>query len=58
MIDNNYNGMVFNIILSDIPEKNDDLVIGNYEVPVTEGCTIAVKITDMLGEEVLSIFTI
>lgn len=58
MIDNNYNGMVFNIILSDIPEKNDDLVIGNYEVPVTEGCTIAVKITDMLGEEVLSIFKI
>jgi len=54
MIDLNYDGEVFEIALSDVPEKKDDLVTGHYELPAPENeTTIAVKIIDMLGEEVL-----
>ena len=54
MIDTAYDGEVFNIVLSDIPEKKSDLVKGRYELPVPKGATtVAVKITDTLGEEVL-----
>ncbi|MEW6536922.1 MAG: hypothetical protein AB1454_15025 [Candidatus Auribacterota bacterium] len=54
MIDTAYNGEVFNIALSDVPEKKSDLIIGAYELPAPEGeTTVAVKIIDMLGEEVL-----
>lgn len=53
MIDSNYDGKVFNIILADVPEKKNDLVEGKYEVEARKNATIAVKITDMLGEEVL-----
>jgi len=54
MIDTAYNGDVFNIVLSDVPEKKNDLVVGRYELPAPKGeTTVAVKIIDMLGEEVL-----
>jgi hypothetical protein len=54
MIDTAYNGEVFNIVMADIPEKKSDLVAGKYLLPATEGPTnIAIKITDMLGEEVV-----
>jgi adenine-specific DNA-methyltransferase len=54
MIDAAYNGEVFNIVMADIPEKKTDLVSGKYHLPAPNGqITIAVKITDMLGEEVL-----
>jgi hypothetical protein len=53
MIDTAYDGKVFNITLADVPEKKNDLVEGMYTVEVAPGSTIAVKITDMLGEEVL-----
>jgi len=54
MIDSAYGGSVFNITLSDVPEKKNDLVTGKYELPAPDGkTTIAVKIIDMLGEEVL-----
>ena len=54
MIDAAYDGQVFNIALSDVPERKDDLVEGLYELPAPEGpTTVAVKIVDMLGEEVL-----
>lgn len=53
MIDSNYDGKVFNITLADVPEKKNDLVEGKYEVEAKKSSTIAVKITDMLGEEVL-----
>lgn len=53
-IDPGYNGKVFNVALSDVPEKKTDLVEGRYELPAPPGDTIvAVKIIDMLGEEVL-----
>jgi DNA modification methylase len=49
LIDTAYDGQVFNIALSDVPEKKDDLVSGRYQLPVPEGpTTVAVKIIDML----------
>jgi adenine-specific DNA-methyltransferase len=54
MIDAAYNGEIFNIGLSDVPERKDDLVVGRYVLSVPEGeTTVAVKLIDMLGEEVL-----
>ncbi|MHB8838387.1 MAG: site-specific DNA-methyltransferase [Gemmatimonadaceae bacterium] len=54
MIDVAWDGAVFNVALSDVPERKSDLVAGQYEVAVSKRkTTIAVKITDMLGEEVL-----
>ena len=54
MIDTAYDGKVFNIALSDVPERKIDLVQGRYELTAPEGpTTVAVKITDMLGEEIL-----
>ena len=54
MIDPAYDGQVFNVVLADVPEKKSDLVIGRYILPASEGRkAVAVKITDMLGEEVL-----
>jgi hypothetical protein len=53
MIDTNFDGRVFNIMLADVPEEKTDLVKGKYQIKSPEGSTVAVKITDMLGEEVL-----
>jgi hypothetical protein len=54
MIDTAYDGKVFTVVLSDVPEKKTDLVQGSYELPAPSGDTIvAVKIIDMLGGEVL-----
>jgi hypothetical protein len=56
MMDTNYDGKVFNINLSDVPEKRDDLVKGKYVLDgLKEKSRIAVKIIDMLGEEVLTV---
>lgn len=53
IIDPAYDGQVFNIPLTDSPEKKADLVNGSYILPVSGGSTtVAVKIIDMLGEEV------
>ena len=54
MIDPAYDGQFFNIALTDLPEKKTDVVSGSYTLPAGEGkTTVAVKIVDMLGEEVL-----
>lgn len=54
LIDNNYNGKTFHIVYSDVPEKKDDLIKGEYEIEILENKTVvAVKIIDMLGEEVI-----
>jgi DNA modification methylase len=54
MIDPTYDGKVFNIALADVPERKTDFVQGRYELPAPKAqTTVAVKITDMLGEEVL-----
>jgi len=54
MIDPAYNGEVFNVALSDVPARKEDLVKGSYSLPAAEGpTTVVVRIIDMLGEEIL-----
>jgi hypothetical protein len=54
MIDAAYNGQTFNVALADVPARKTDLVAGVYELDAPVGeATVAVKVTDMLGEEVL-----
>lgn len=54
MIDLNYDGEVFNIDHSDMPEEKNELVEGHYKIQTSKDkTTIAVKIIDMLGEEVI-----
>lgn len=54
LVDTNYEGEVFKIGFSDVPEKQNDLVKGEYELEISEKPTkVAVKVIDMLGEEVL-----
>jgi hypothetical protein len=54
LIDPDYDGKVFRIGLSDIPEWKSDLVAGRCEIPAERcGKLVAVKVIDMLGEEVL-----
>ena len=54
LIDNDYDGTVFRISKSDIPERKSDLVEGKYEILLSkEKTTVAVKIIDMLGAEVV-----
>jgi hypothetical protein len=54
MIDAAYDGQVFKVTLADVPEKKTDFVNGAYELAAPKGkTTVALKIVDMLGEEVL-----
>lgn len=54
LIDTAFDGKVFNVVLADLPERKSDLVQEHYELPAPEDDTVvAVKIVDMLGEEVL-----
>jgi DNA modification methylase len=55
MIDTSYDGKVFNIAVSDVPKQKSDLVAGKYDIPYPpkSKTMVAVKIVDMLGEEVL-----
>jgi hypothetical protein len=52
-------GETFHITLADIPERRADLVEGAYEVELPARSTAAaVRITDMLGEEVLVVLPV
>jgi DNA modification methylase len=53
LIDPAYDGHAFEIRLADVPTRKTDFVAGTYDLPAEIGPMIAVKITDMLGEEVL-----
>lgn len=54
LIDTQYDGQVFNVALADVPQRKQDLVNGRYELPAPPpGATVAVKIIDMLGEELV-----
>ncbi|KKQ95556.1 MAG: Type III restriction-modification system methylation subunit [Candidatus Woesebacteria bacterium GW2011_GWB1_43_14] len=54
LVDTDYDGEVFKIGFSDVPEKQNDLVKGEYELEISEKPTkVAVKVIDMLGEEVM-----
>lgn len=53
-IDTAYDGKVFNMVTVDVPQDRKTLVAGKYELEAPAGkTTVAVKITDVLGEEVL-----
>lgn len=57
LIDANYDGKTFHIVYSDVPERKDDLIKGGYEIEIPdEKAKVAVKIIDMLGEEVINVF--
>jgi hypothetical protein len=59
LIDSQYDGELFNVVLSDVPERKQDLVLGHYELPAPPpGSRVAVKIIDMLGEELLLLFEV
>lgn len=54
MIDPAYDGVVFRPALVDAPRKRADVVRGRYELAGSNGhSVVAVRITDVLGEEVL-----
>jgi hypothetical protein len=56
MINLDYDGGVFDIDYSDLPPKKTDLVKGLYEFDAKKcGKSIAIKVMDMLGEEVLTV---
>lgn len=56
LVDADYKEEAFRIVYSDVPEDDDELVKGEYELEIPEDKTkVAVKIIDMLGEEVLII---
>ena len=58
-IDPAYDGMTFRALVADAPHKRSALVVGAYQLRnVTLPTTVAVKITDMLGEELLITRTI
>lgn len=52
LIDSDYTIKYFKIVESDVPEKKDGFVAGEYTVtPPRPNARVAVKIIDMLGEE-------
>ncbi|MGR4000877.1 MAG: site-specific DNA-methyltransferase [Alphaproteobacteria bacterium] len=54
LVDTDYDGQCFNVAYSDIPEKKQGLIGGEYTLPLPRSeAIVAVKIVDMLGEEVL-----
>ena len=56
LIDTDYIGEHFKIIESDVPEKKNDFVEGEYTVSLPRpDAHVAVKIIDMLGEETVKI---
>ena len=54
LIDTDYIGEHFDIVLSDVPAKKDDFVEGEWTVSLPRAdARVAVKIIDMLGEEMI-----
>lgn len=55
LIDTDFDGEAFNITLTDLPSKKTDLVVGKYTFTIDKKTktTLAIKIIDMLGEELL-----
>ena len=54
LIDTDYTGEHFTIVESDVPEKKEDFVEGQYTVTLQRpDARVALKIIDMLGEETI-----
>lgn len=59
MIDTSYDGQAFDITIADIAERKADLVNGTYDFNLPADSTaVAARITDMLGEEVLTVLPV
>jgi hypothetical protein len=59
LIDNHFDGKVFNIKYSDVPDSRSELIKGKYEIDISrQKTTIGVKVIDMLGEECVMTETI
>lgn len=55
-IDPNYNGKVFRAVIVDIPKSKKDLIKGFYKINIPIVKTkVAIKIVDVLGEEILAV---
>lgn len=52
-IDPGYDGQIFRTVVADVPHHRRDLVAGRYMLKWPTTTTVAVRITDVLGEEVL-----
>ena len=56
LIDTDYNGEIFNIVESDLPQRKTDFIKGEYELTLLRAdAKVAVKVVDMLGEEVIEV---
>ena len=56
LIDTDYTAEYFNIVESDVPEKDCDFIEGEYTISLPRpDARVAVKIVDMLGEETIEI---
>ena len=56
LIDTDYNGEHFDIAASDLPKKKTEFIKGEYELTLPRAAAkVAVKIVDMLGEEVVEV---
>ena len=56
LIDTDYNGEHFDIAASDLPKKKTEFIKGEYELTLPRAdAKVAVKIVDMLGEEVVEV---
>lgn len=54
LIDAQHDGRIFNVMMADVPTRKQDFVRGQYDLPAPPGgSTVAVKIIDMLGEELM-----
>lgn len=59
LIDTKHDGQVFNVVLSDVPQRKQDLVQGRYQLPAPPiGSKVTIKLTDMLGEELVLRFEV
>jgi len=56
LIDTTYDGATFRVAHADIPERKQDYIQASYRLPAPTGSTcVAVKVIDLLGEEILVI---
>lgn len=54
-IDPHYDGAIFQAVVADIPVKKREAVVGRYRVAAPLPATVAVRITDIFGNEHLSV---
>jgi hypothetical protein len=59
LIDPNYDGKIFRAVIVDIPKTKKDFITGVYTITIPQKETkVAVKIVDVLGNELLCVLTV